>query len=441
MKWPWPRSLFGRHLLLIVGLILLAELALALGFHVLVQQPRQERALNQTRNFVELSEQALVQMEAPQRQRWVQALQASTPGLSLTPDPPHIQPGATPLFDRWWRPRLQAQLGRDVLLVRPPGETPRLWVHLQAGADRWWLGLDAQPLLLERSGLWLGVLLLTTTLAVLGAVWIQRPLKRSLHPLQQAAAQVAQGHYPQVALPPQAPQELQALAEAFDHMAQQLQAADSDRALMLAGLSHDLRTPLAKMRLAVELLPDADTDELIRGLVRNIAVADQIVERFIDFARTEDPEPEVPCSVEELVRDVVAATCASDRVQWQPPPTELPLLLCRPLALRRVLLNLLDNALKYSPGLVQVSWWQSGSEWVLQVQDQGAGIPEELLTRVTQPFVRGDRGRGGPAGAGLGLAIVDRLVRSMGGRWSLHNHNGLQVQVTLGILLMQGVDE
>lgn len=410
----WPDSLFGRHLLLIIGLILLAELLLVVGYHSAVQRPRAERMVSQVEGQVQLLSQALAMLDTDQQNR-LATCESSAPGqLCLSLHPPQRTDIASGWLLRLTRQRLSEHLGRDVLFQDHAQSGPRLWWSAELAGRSWWLGLDVKPLQTERRLYWLGSLSLSALLALLGAALIQRHLLQPLQALQRAAHLVAQGRYQPFALPVHAPAELRALGNAFDHMAQQLQSADQERALMLAGLSHDLRTPLAKLRLAAEILHVEGEDALLAGMARNIEAADRIIAQFIDFARAGVKEEAVPCDLDELVNDVVSSQ-SNTRLQLASHQPSVGLLMCQPLAVRRALTNLIDNALKYSEGDVCVRWGCEAGLVFVDVQDQGPGIPQDELLHVTRPFVRRDQARGGPPGSGLGLAIVDRMAQQMGG--------------------------
>lgn len=432
----WPRSLWGRHVLLTLGLVVGAELALGWGFFRYEQIPKLERTLAQGWGQAQLLGQAMQHMAAPERERFVASLGAVPEGASVV-----VQRQAPlPEVPKWW-------LIRRVLQTLPnPADgapawvwsshpMPRVWQAVRVDDQTWWVGWDAQVLLPIRSGVLLAVLGVASVLAVAGAALIQRRLHQPLRQLQGAAEQVAEGAYP-VHDWTHAPSEVAGLALAFNRMTQQLNSANEERALMLAGVSHDLRTPLAKLRLAVELLQVPQEEALLQGMARNIAVADQVIDQFIDFARVGVSEVPSLCEPQELVRDVVKG-CGPERIRIDRLSQPLPLLQCRPLALRRALGNVLENALKYSEGRVAVGLERRGHMLHVVVQDHGPGIPEADLLRARQPFTRLQAGRGGPPGAGLGLAIVERVLRQEGGYLQMRNHQGLEVRLVLPLASQQ----
>lgn len=425
----WPRSLFGRHVLLIICLILCAECGVVTAYYVFVQKPRIERMSEVTLRYLNLLSGAVAHMSVAERQRFLADLGRQNASAWVSQGQPEGLVTPPTLLMRWALERLQARLGPDVRLGWSAGPPSLLWVRTDLGGESWWLGLEAGGLAAERSRLVLGVMVGAGVLAILGATLIQRHLHRPLALLQQAAERLAAGEYPVIHIAV-APTEIAGLAMAFNGMVRQLEANEKERALMLAGLSHDLRTPLAKLRLAAEILEVEGEDELLQGMVRNIGVAEQIIEQFVDFARLGAEEPRVPCDVDELVGDV-AASLATPRLIVERPEGTLPTLICRPLALRRAVVNLVENALKYSDATVWMSVGTGVGTLLITVRDQGPGIPEEALSAMRQPFARLDQARGGPGGAGLGLAIVERVMALEGGRLELINRDGLEARLVL----------
>jgi len=312
----------------------------------------------------------------------------------------------------------------------------RLWVGAQIDGQTFWFGLNSGLLFSNRGYSILITMLVTGLVALFGAMLIQRRINRPLRQLAESAAKVGRGQHAPVDIP-EAPVEIAQVAASFNQMSADLDTAERERALMLAGVSHDLRTPLTKLRLAAEILANDDKPdpELIAGMTRNIAVADAIVGQFIDFARQGDDEAVSLCDLNEMARDV-ATTAGAGKVQLE--LGELPPLPCRPVALRRAMANLIDNALRYSPEdrqTVVLRTQRQGDALQVAVLDQGPGIPEEQLARIRQPFVRLEVARGGKPGAGLGLAIVERIVRQHRGELLIENRLEGGLKVTLALPL------
>ena len=272
---------------------------------------------------------------------------------------------------------------------------------------------QAQSRALEWSLIALAVLL---TSAYFFARYLARPLRQ----LNDAVADVGDGKLPPP-LPETGPSEIASLNRGFNQMLDKLRRADEDRALLLAGVSHDLRTPLARLRLGIEVgAQDAATHE---GMISDIAEMDKIIGQFLEFARDDH---EAPLEMREL-NDIVAAAVeryrkAGNEVRFS--RGELPPQPLRSTAVSRMIANLIDNALRYGAPPVDVVTRADGRSAVLEVADRGPGIAADQVERLKRPFTRGEPARTGGAGAGLGLAIVERIARLHGATFGLLPREG-----------------
>jgi two-component system osmolarity sensor histidine kinase EnvZ len=215
-------------------------------------------------------------------------------------------------------------------------------------------------------------------------------------------------------------------------MASDLKRLDEERALLLAGVSHDLRTPLSRIRLGLEMMDDKGDAALKAGMVQDIEDIDTAINQFLDFARISDGEIVVPDAdlnaIARELRDRYAGAGRDVAARLAP----LPPLALRPRAIQRLIANLMDNALRHGGGQVELTTASEDGKVVLEVLDRGSGIPSPDADRMLQPFTRLDTARSG-AGTGLGLAIVERVARMHGGRVQLlaRDGGGLRVRVEL----------
>lgn len=437
-----PRTLFGRNLLLIAALILFVELGIALVFSQMVQESRATRTAELVQQQALALRGALEAMSPAQRTAFVARLEREgDPDIVLNHQPTGL---AEPrhLLVRAFLARLAQRLsGYGIAWQEQPER--RLWLRTDIDGEPYWLGFDARAMLGNVSSLFLAVSIVAGLMAALGAALIQRHINRPLNALADAAGGVAArlgSAQPQLEPihVPSAPREIARVAASFNRMLRDLGAAEQERVLMLAGVSHDLRTPLSKLRLATELLSPHAEPELIDSMKRNIAAADAVIGQFIDFARIGSDEALHLCDIDELAHDIARST---DPARVRVEPGAPPALLCRPVALRRAVLNLVENALRYAapdrPGAAeQVVVLRTGCDSttiVIAVLDNGPGVPAAELERLRQPFTRLDRSRSGHPGAGLGLAIVERIARLHGGALLLRNRTegGFEAQIRL----------
>lgn len=335
--------------------------------------------------------------------------------------------------------QMQSELGSDTQVRVRASNPPALWVQAPAlGPD--WVRVPLYPHPLRGQRIWsvlgwfLGIGLLSTAAAWIFVRQLNAPLRRLVF----AARQLGQGH--SVRLPvSDTPSEMTAVYRAFNQMAEDVEQAARERELMLAGVSHDLRTPLTRLRLSLELL-HSDT-ELTEEMVRDIEDMDAILDQFLAFIRDGRDEPLETLVLGELIGEVVMPyNQAQEQVRVF--LDEVPPLQLRRVSMKRLLSNLIENALRHGGPAVEVvasvNRDSAAPYVVLSVCDRGPGIAAEELEHIFNPFIRGDRARGG-SGTGLGLAIVRRIAALHGGSVELRNRQGggveARVCLPLGLLL------
>jgi two-component system osmolarity sensor histidine kinase EnvZ len=220
-------------------------------------------------------------------------------------------------------------------------------------------------------------------------------------------------------------------------MAADLSSIERERALVLAGISHDLRTPLTRLRISAEFIADPATRE---GLIADVAQMDGIVGQFLDYARLGEQEEAVATDLKALAESA-AAPCIGRTSRLELDLAALPACTVRPLLLQRALANLLDNAIKHGGGDVTLRLmegeWQGRSCARFEVLDRGSGIAAENVDAAKRPFVRLDAARGGADDSGLGLAIVERAARLHGGELRLEAREGGGLLAALILPIME----
>ena len=426
-----PKALLVRAFLLIVVLIVLSFATSVAIFRHAVQEPRAQQMAQLVVSAVNLTR-AAVLSSAPEWRGALMAELRDVEGLRVqmadVTDVLEPMPGQPPEL-RLMMDKARERLGEDTRFAAGRNGEEALWVSFYIGKEEFWVALPKERIehpLSEMLLVWSGVVLL---LALLGAYFIARQVARPLNKLAQAAQQIGRGIMPQL-LPEQGTQEIVAVSRAFNQMSADLAANERERALVLAGISHDLRTPLARMRLAAEL----NADETLRdGLTADVEQMDAVIRQFLDYARLDENEAAVstdlPTLVQEAAQPFVAQAARSLTLDLQP----LPPLAVRPLLLKRALANLLDNAIKYGSGEITVQFRQEGDRIILVVADRGAGIPAEQREAAKRPFVRLENARSNTTGSGLGLAIVARTARLHGGEFYLEDRagGGLEARLVL----------
>jgi len=431
-----PRSLFGRLVLLLIAVVALAVLTSIVMF-------RHDRAELLVRQFsdtklaqLQALRAALESADGPHRRETLQRLNREY-DVRIVPenDRPNIgQPVLGPQFADL-EERLRANLGQDTE-VRIAPRLRLLLVRVRAGGEGYWVGFPMPerpeaPDIPSRALTWTLVVL---ALLLVAAFVFARFLARPLRELTSAVDRVGRGETPPP-LPESGPSEIAAVNRGFNAMLGNLRQIERDRAVLLAGVSHDLRTPLARLRLGIELgTPDEATHA---GMVADIEEMDRIIGQFLDFARDD-----AASALQHADLNAIVAACMDRYVQAGQPvtfaPGDIPQLPLKPTAISRLVANLIDNALAYGAPPVQINTALAGDRVWLDVADRGDGIPPDQVERLKQPFTRASAARAredGAAGAGLGLAIVDRIARMHGGTFDLspRDGGGTVARVTLPI--------
>ncbi len=297
---------------------------------------------------------------------------------------------------------------------------PVVWIAVQPPrGERVWLGFVddlVEPRLPLRllAGLALGIA------AVAAVSWfvarrVAGPLERLRNRMQRHAPDAIDAADSELALGAAA--EITAIEKAWREMRERLAHHERERRLLLAGVSHDLRSPLARIRIAADLLPeDAAVAARREVILRNVTVADVLIESFLDHVRAGELPLDQTVDVAAVARDVAGRLARPPHELRLDVAASAPLRHCNRMLVERVLQNLLDNAFKHGrvPVCLRVREAADGMALAIDVEDAGPGIAPGQRQPLMQAFARGDASRGTP-GTGLGLAVVQRTVARLGG--------------------------
>ncbi|MFA6922383.1 MAG: ATP-binding protein [Gallionella sp.] len=411
-----PKTLLVRAFLLIVVLIVVSLAASLAIFGHAEQEPRARQMAQLVVSVVNLTR-AAVMSSAPEWRAALLSELADAEGMRV--HIAEVDEMLDPLPDtlRPMMEKVRASLGANTHFAARRNGVEALWVSFFIGSDEFWVALPSERLEQPVSQVvlvWGGIVLM---LALLGAYFIARQVAHPLKQLALAAKLVGQGKIPKP-LSEQGAQEVVAVSVAFNQMSADLAANERERAQVLAGISHDLRTPLARVRLAAELSMD---ESLREGLSMDVEQMDAVIRQFLDYARLDENEVAVSTDLQQLVEDVVQRFATAGIVLELNP---VPRCLVRPLLLKRALANLLDNAIKYGGGDITVQLHSESDKVLLAVMDRGEGIPESQLDAVKRPFIRLEAARSDVTGSGLGLAIVERAAKLNRGEFHLERRAG-----------------
>ena len=371
-------------------------------------------------------QQALKNPQALEMHEWVQR----STGIEVIRDPetfPSLKDKPlAEFFTQELEHQLRVELGEDVDVYFEFKPKPRLWIYIPSLKDVW----VREPLLFfaqYNPFIIIAWIIGVPLMAIVAIVILVRQLNRPLKRLQLAALRVAKGQHATMLETKRGPSEIRAVNAAFNQMTYDIQQATKDRTLMLAGISHDLRTPLTRLRLTAEIMADKD---LAEGMILDIQDMDEILEQFISFMRDGSEETLELIDMNQILTEVAAQFSAQTTIEFNPEP--LPDILIKRLAIKRMVGNLVNNALRYGKAPIVLSAIQARQQLVMTVRDHGEGIEESQIPDLLQPFVRGEAART-TQGTGLGLAIVSRIVKIHKGTLDIRNHpeGGLEVSVSL----------
>ncbi len=431
-------SLFWRTFFLLALLLLGSIAAWLQTLRALELEPRAVQTAQQIASLVNLSRAALIHSDAIARVSLIKTM-TEQEGVRIFPREPNdkYEPFDTDTLGRRIALELTARLGPGTVVANSVNNEDGLWVGFAIEEDGYWMKTDRSRFNQTAGTTWIIWLATAAVLSLAGAALIARLINSPLKQLSFAASRVREGDLSASHLDERvATSEIREVNIGFNRMAQRLSKIEQDRAIMLAGISHDLRTPLARLRLETEMsVKDQDARD---HMAADISQLDAIIDKFLDYAR---PDHVNLASVR--LNDVVDACLyamkehASLKIRLDLSPDLL--VLADEVELGRVISNLLENARRYGKSadtgiaVIDIAA-RARDKWVLvKVRDHGQGVSPENLANLTKPFFRGDAARTAANGAGLGLSIVEKTVQRMGGKFSLVNttSGGLAAHIKL----------
>ena len=428
----WPASLRSRLMLMIFFTLLLANaLTLSLLLYERMSSARSVM-LGNLEYDVATSVAILDRLPAAERPQWLARLARGNYRYRLSA-------GVSGHYPDSWRSRdavrsLQEALSGSypVSIIAVPGPREHIQAHitLHDGAP---LSIDLWPRL-PVIARWLPAVLIVQFLLLLACAWyavrqVVRPMTRftraidALQPANSAPGMMAE----------QGPVEVQHAARAFNAMQTRIRDHLQERARILAAISHDLQTPITRMKLRLEM---TDAPELRDKLLQDLDNMSRLVREGIAFARSAQPLEE---KRQRLDLNAFLDSIALDYADVGRPVAFIPaeegrVVLTQPQALRRIMTNLIDNGLKFAERVdIRLSYAMNGDP-IIQVMDNGPGIPEASLEEVLQQFFRLENSRNRETGGtGLGLAIAAQLTSQMPGTLRLGNRpeGGLEAIIRL----------
>ncbi|SFU86154.1 sensor histidine kinase [Pseudoduganella namucuonensis] len=437
-------GLFWRTFLLLGVLTTLSMSAWVGMISVVQREPQVQQISSQVISVVTITHAALTH-SAPELRRELLFELVSNEGIRIftLEDDDEVEPPPDNALMPDIEALVKAKLGKDTRFSSSVNGMPGFWVSFKIGEDGYWLMLERERIRGLTGIQWLGWAGVVSLLSLLGAALISSLINRPLARLTAATRQLAEGRRPEP-LPEKGPAEIAQANRSFNQMVRDLAQVESDRAVILAGISHDLRTPLARMGLEVEMANLSN--EAREGIQSDIGQMDAIIGQFLDYAKPTEASSFINVDLGALLSETAHEVSRLHDVRITTDIAEHAQVLGNATDLKRVLNNLIENARRYGRTAetdyteidikCTVKGMHSFKRVVVEVQDHGPGVPEGEIAQLLKPFTRLDAARGQANGAGLGLAIVDRVLQRHGAELQVRNRDGggLLFQITMKAL-------
>ncbi len=421
-----PGGVFWRTFLLLVLLICASLTAWFESFRIFERTPRAQQIAQTIVSVVNVTRSALVHSDPAKRTDLLADL-ASNESIRIYPleTSDVVEPLRDTASNGLILDYVRARLGQETRIQRTVNGQEGLWVSFTIEGDDYWVAFERDRVEVVAGLQWLGWGAVALGLSLLGAAAISRFINLPLKRIASAAVEIGQGGKP-APLPERGPREIREANASFNRMVDDLERIEADRVLLLAGISHDIRTPLARLRLETEMsVPDEEAREAMHN---DLEQMNAIVGQFLDYARPLDAEfPSASVDLADLARETIAEIPVDERFVIESDLEATTPVSANPTEIRRAILNLAENARRYgaSPdGIVRVEIRTRDQPPRIEVADHGIGIPEDAVKRMKQPFTRLDTARGQAAGAGLGLAIIERIAQRHRARFELCAREG-----------------
>lgn len=427
----WLKSgLFWRTFFFLAVLVMTSMAAWFGSFKIVERTPKAQQLAAQIISVVTITRAALTH-SAPEKRRELLFDLASNEGIRvyLLEETDQVETHEVSSTAKELQAVIQNTLGTETRFASAVNEVSGFWISFDIEDDQYWLRLDQERIDPATGLQFLGWAAITLFLTLIIAVFVSKLINDPLSRLSHAARMLAKGKQPEP-LPEIGPGEIRETNASFNQMVEDLARLDSDRTVILAGISHDLRTPLARMQLEVEM---ADLTEDARlGMQSDLAQMDGIIGQFLDYAKPLDSVAFEAINLSEMLEQIIDESSRLPEMQIRSAIEKNIYASGNRVDLYRLFNNLIENARRYgrSPGTqkvrmdIQCSYKNKEKKQgiLISFRDHGAGIPQTEMTRMLRPFTRGDVSRSQANGSGLGLAIVDRIVKRHGGRIRLSNH-------------------
>ncbi len=431
----FPQSLFARLFIWVVILVLLSSSVwFFLAYHY-GAKPRAKETATLVASTVNLVRASLY-AASPEKRTFLLGELSRREGIFLHPfdEKDEVQELPQSAFTDLVKTEIQSLLGQSTRFALSVDGFEGFWVSFKFSpedCDEYWLEFPRDRAHLTPALHWLIWGACATFFALIATWFMARQISWPLKNLAQNVRALGKGEALLNLNQHQGSAEIQALTKDFERMANDLSAHEKERALMLAGISHDLRTPLTRLRLEAEM--SMQDEESRKNVIGDIEQMEGIIVQFMDYARSDLSEECVLISPEELFKSLLLRE-KEHRENFSFAIENAPTMPLRAKSLARAVHNLIDNAYKYGKPPVELKIYTQDQNLLIDLTDHGEGVPESEFSRIKRPFARGNWARSNASGTGLGLAIVERIARQHGGDLLFqHLENAFLVRLILSI--------
>jgi two-component system osmolarity sensor histidine kinase EnvZ len=438
-----PNTLLARFLILIATVLIIAQVVSIRIFDYFERGPRAEAVAQEIETIVNFTRVSLISSREDKRLELLSEL--STKGdIRIYPAYyfEDIEPLAPDPFLQVIVSKLKARLGENTIVVTNHYGIPGLWVSFAIDQDEFWVVIPTpgdRPFPWH----WIGWGIIVAGLSIIGAYATATRINKPLNLLINATEQLKKGTFPEK-LPLDSVTEFRTMSQTFNEMAESLGKVDQERKVLLAGVSHDIRTPLTRLRIAIEMLPEKIASKLKKSMEEDIFEIDNILNQFIDYVRGFNQEATVTTNLNEFFSHMKNQHQILNRNIVLVSNLKIPIFYdIKPISFRRLFDNLINNAFSYSTGEVVITIRKHKENISISVLDDGPGIPPDHIQRLLKPFERFDvisinkkQIANNREGCGLGLAIVDKITEAHNGKLAISNRakKGLEVKIILPLI-------
>ena len=423
-----PNTLLARFLILIATVLIIAQVVSIRIFDYFERGPRAEAVAQEIETIVNFTRVSLISSREDKRLELLSEL--STKGdIRIYPAYyfEDIEPLAPDPFLQVIVSKLKERLGENTIVVTNHYGIPGLWVSFAIDQDEFWVVIPTpgdRPFPWH----WIGWGIIVAGLSIIGAYATATRINKPLNLLINATEQLKKGTFPEK-LPLDSVTEFRTMSQTFNEMAESLSKVDQERKVLLAGVSHDIRTPLTRLRIAIEMLPEKIASKLKKSMEEDIFEIDNILNQFIDYVRGFNQEATVTTNLNEFFSHMKNQHQILNRNIVLVSNLKIPIFYdIKPISFRRLFDNLINNAFSYSTGEVVITIRKHKENISISVLDDGPGIPPDHIQRLLKPFERFDvisinkkQIANNREGCGLGLAIVDKITEAHNGKVVISN--------------------